>query len=52
MTRQAARELFTRDALTAIDDNTDAHEPPLGEIEAVELAVEEVRAVRRRRIGR
>ena len=38
MTRQAARELFTRDARTAITDNTDAHEPPLGENEALELA--------------
>ena len=52
MTRRAAREFFTRDALTAVDDNTNAHEPPLREIEAVELAVEEVRTVRRRRLGR
>jgi len=52
MTRQAARELFTRDARTAINENSDAHERPLGEIEAVELAAEEVRAVRHRRIGR
>ena len=51
MTRQAARELFTRDARTAIADNDDTHEP-LGETEAIELAAEEVRAVRRQRIGR
>ncbi len=54
MTRQAAREFFTRDARTAISDkttdNTDAQEQ-LGENEAIELAVGEVRAVRRRRIG-
>ena len=51
MTRQAAREFFTRDARTAITDNTDAHEPPLGENEALDLAAGEVRAVRRRRTG-
>ena len=50
MTRQAAREFFTRDARTAIADNADTPEP-LGETEAMELAVEEVRAVRRQRIG-
>ena len=48
MTRQTAREFFTRDARTAITDNTDAREQPLGENEAIELAVGEVRAVRRR----
>ena len=52
MTRQAAREFFTRDARTAIADNADTHEPPPGETEAIELAVEEVRAVRRQRVGR
>ena len=51
MTRQAAREFFTRDARTATGDDTDAHEPLLGENEAIDLAVEEVRAVRRQRIG-
>ena len=51
MTRQAARELFTRDARTAITDNTNAHEPPLGENEALDLAAGEVRAVRCRRTG-
>ena len=49
-TRQAAREFFTRDARTAIAVNADGDEP-LGEDEALDLAVEEVRAVRRRRRG-
>ena len=52
MTRQAAREFFTRDARTAVADNADTNEPPLGETEAIELAVEEVRAVRRQRVAR
>ena len=52
MTRQAAREFFNRDARTAIADDTNARQPSLGENEAVELAVEEVWAVRRRRASR
>lgn len=49
MTRQAAREFFTRDARTAIADDTDARQPSLGENEALALAVGDVRAVRSRR---
>ena len=47
MTRQAAREFFTCDARTAIADDAGARQPSLGENEAIELAAEEVRAVRR-----
>ena len=49
-TKQAAREFFTRDARIAVAGNTDGDEQ-LGEDEALALAVEEVRAVRRRRRG-
>ncbi len=47
-TRQGAREFFTRDARIAVAGNTGGDEQ-LGEDEAQELTVEEVRAVRRRR---
>ena len=49
-TRQEAREFFTRDARIAVAANTDGDEQ-LGEDEALDLAVEEVRAVRRLRQG-
>lgn len=48
ITRQAAREFFTRDAREAIAGNADGDEQ-LGEDDALDLAVEEVRGVRRGR---
>ena len=48
ITRQAAREFFTRDAREALAGNTDGDEQ-LGEDDALDLAVEEVRGVRRGR---
>lgn len=48
MTKQAAWEYFTREARVAIERDAAANQE-LGEDEALDLAVEEVRAVRRRR---
>ena len=48
MTRQSAWEYFTRDARAAIEATAQAS-AEIGEDEALALAVEETRAVRRRR---
>ena len=48
MTEQSAWEYFTRSARAAIAGTAEENEA-LGEDDAVELSVEEVRAVRRRR---
>ena len=48
MTEQSAWEYFTRSARTAIADTAEENEA-LGEADAVDIAVEEARAIRRRR---
>lgn len=48
ISRQSAWESFTADVKTALSRNVDANES-LDEVGAMELAVDEVRSVRRRR---
>jgi hypothetical protein len=48
ISRQSAWESYTADVRTALSRNVDANES-LGEAGAIELAVDEVRSVRRRR---
>ena len=48
MTKQGAWEYFTRDALTALRRNVDSN-VELGEEEAMEMAVAEVKAIRSQR---